>query len=86
MSQQQKIIDQKFSSHNLQVLNHLIEPSDKDLHHQYLNTNQQMSEHQRLFGFISDKGKISLKSYFDQKGSIDFFELNERSNEKNRIK
>lgn len=69
MSEQQKKMEQRLSSRELQVLNRL---SDKDLNHQYLNTNQQMSNQQQLFDFISDKGKISLKSYYDQKGSIEF--------------
>ena len=68
MSEQKKM-EQRLSSRELQVLNRL---SDKDLNHQYLNTNQQMSNQQQLFDFISDKGKISLKSYYDQKGSIEF--------------
>jgi len=67
--EQQKKMEQRLSSRELQVLNRL---SDKDLNHQYLNTNQQMSNQQQLFDFISDKGKISLKSYYDQKGSIEF--------------
>ncbi len=68
MSEQKKM-EQRLSSRELQVLNRI---SDKDLNHQYLNTNQQMSNQQQLFDFISDKGKISLKSYYDQKGSIEF--------------
>lgn len=80
MSEQQKKMEQRLSSRELQVLNRL---SDKDLHHQYLNTNQQMSNQQQLFDFISDKGKISLKSYFDQKGSIEF--LNGKSEAMQKI-
>jgi hypothetical protein len=83
MSRKQKKIEQSFSSHNLKVLNHLKEPSDKDLCNQYLYTNQQMSNQQQLFDFISDKGKICFKSYFDQKGSIEF--LNEMSEAMKKI-
>ena len=72
MSRKQKKIEQSFSSHNLKVLYRLKEPSDKDLCNQYLYTNQEMSNQQQLFDFISDKGKISLKSYFFKKVLLNF--------------
>lgn len=83
MSKNKRKIEQSSSSINLKVSSHLDQPNENDLKNKYLKTNQQFNTLQKLFEFISDKGKITLNSYFDQKGSIEF--LNGKSEAMKKI-
>ncbi len=72
MSKKEKNIKPSISTKNINTPNKKNKLSKNNINNKYLFTNQQYNTPQELFDFISDKGKISLKSYFDQKGSNEF--------------
>ena len=97
MSEKEKDIAQNIYSNSITMPNTINNSSKNNINNinsQYLHTNQHYNTPQQIFDFISDRGKISLKSYFDQKGCNEFLkgkreamkkiELNENILEENK--
>ena len=72
MSEKENNIVQSIYSNNKTMPNNINDLSKNNINCQYLYTNQQYNTPQQIFDFISDRGKMTLKSYFDQKGSNEF--------------